>query len=57
MRKQDRIAREHQQQQQGRPQEPSRKAQPPEPRGKEQVKDIPLPNRPPRQGGKLPLPD
>jgi hypothetical protein len=55
MRKQDRIAR--QQQQQAHPQEPPRKASPPEPKGQEQIKSRPLPNRPQRQPGKLPLPD
>jgi hypothetical protein len=55
MRKQDRIARE---QQQNRPQEPLRKASPPDPGTREQVKgSSPTPNRPPRVPGKLPLPD
>jgi hypothetical protein len=53
MRKQDRIAN----QQQDRPQESSKKEQRPEPREQEQVKGGPTQNQPPRQPGKLPLPD
>lgn len=54
MRKQDRIA---SQQQQNRPKEPLRKDAPPQAREQEQSKAPPLPNRPQRQPGKLPLPD
>jgi len=53
MRKQDRIAN----QQQGRPQESAKKEQQPEPREREQVKGGTTQNQPPRQPGKLPLPD
>jgi hypothetical protein len=53
MRKQDRIAN----QQQGRPQESSKKAPQPEPREQEQVKGGTTQSQPPRQPGKMPLPD
>jgi len=54
MRKQDRIAN----QQQGRPQESSKKdQQQPEPKEREQVRGGTTQNQPPRQPGKLPLPD
>jgi len=57
MRKQDRIARERQQQQ-SRPDEPLRKAAPPDVGSREQVKGSgETPRRPPRVPGKLPLPD
>jgi hypothetical protein len=56
MRKQDRIARE---QQSGAPQPPEGQQQP-EPRAGEEVKggaSTDRPTRPPRESGKLPLPD
>jgi len=63
MRKQDRIARERQQQRQSHPDEPMRKASPPDVGRREQISREQIkgsgqtPGRPPRVSGKLPLPD